>query len=170
MQVLLTSKWQLHTSSIPGILLTDSFLSDVCNFLSSVVAVLWTTFFFLLAVPYNVNQGWTTCWLPYNFNQCWTTCWLIYHVNQGWTTCNYPTMSINVELHVDCPIMKNQGWTTCNYPTMWSFPYNVNQCWTTCWLPIMKIKVELHVITLQCQSMLNYMLIALSWKSRLNYM
>lgn len=40
------------TSSMPGILLTDSFFNELCNFLSSVVAVLWTTFFFLRAVPF----------------------------------------------------------------------------------------------------------------------
>ena len=39
------------TSSMPGILLTCNFFSELCSFLSSVVAVLCTTFFFLRAVP-----------------------------------------------------------------------------------------------------------------------
>lgn len=43
---------QALTSSMPGILLTESFFNVVCTFLPSVVAVLCTTFFFLLAVPY----------------------------------------------------------------------------------------------------------------------
>ena len=41
----------IQTSSMPGIELTDSFFNELCNFLSSVVAVLWMTFFFLLAEP-----------------------------------------------------------------------------------------------------------------------
>ena len=50
----------LLTSSMPGILLTDSFFKVVCTFLPSVVAVRWTTFFFLRAVPWNTNSIWTT--------------------------------------------------------------------------------------------------------------
>ena len=41
----------MFTSSMPGIGLTANFFSVPCNFLSSVVAVLWTTFFFRLCVP-----------------------------------------------------------------------------------------------------------------------
>lgn len=40
------------TSSIPGILLTCNFFKELCSFLSSVVAVLCTTFFFRRAVPW----------------------------------------------------------------------------------------------------------------------
>ena len=42
---------------MPGILLTDSFFNVVCTFLPSVVAVLWTTFFFLRAVPWNKTSN-----------------------------------------------------------------------------------------------------------------
>merc|ERR1719277_317589 len=45
------SSFIILTSSIPGIWLTDIFLSADCNFLSSVAAVLCTTFFFRRAVP-----------------------------------------------------------------------------------------------------------------------
>lgn len=41
-----------RTSSIPEMLLTPSFFSENCSFLSSVVAVRCTTFFFLRADPY----------------------------------------------------------------------------------------------------------------------
>lgn len=43
------------TSSIPEILLTPSFFNENWSFLSSAVAVLCTTFFFLRALPYR-NQ------------------------------------------------------------------------------------------------------------------
>ena len=46
----------IQTSSIPGIELTDSFFNELCNFLSSVVAVLWMTFFFLLAEPWKQKR------------------------------------------------------------------------------------------------------------------
>lgn len=36
---------------MPGIELTESFFNELCSFLSSVVAVLWMTFFFRLAEP-----------------------------------------------------------------------------------------------------------------------
>lgn len=43
------------TSSIPEMLLTPSFLRENCSFLSSAVAVLCTTFFFLRADPYRAQ-------------------------------------------------------------------------------------------------------------------
>lgn len=46
-----TKKFRI-TSSIPEILLTPSFFSENWSFLSSAVAVLCTTFFFLRALPY----------------------------------------------------------------------------------------------------------------------
>ena len=46
--------------------LTESFFKDDCNFLSSVVAVLWTTFFFLLAVPLPPIRTWA--WSCFNFS------------------------------------------------------------------------------------------------------
>ena len=45
----------MFTSSMFGIILTDNFFNWLCNFLSSVVAVLCTTFFLRLWVPYE-NQ------------------------------------------------------------------------------------------------------------------
>lgn len=39
------------TSSMPAMLFTASFFKELWSFLSSAVAVLWTTFFFLRAVP-----------------------------------------------------------------------------------------------------------------------
>ena len=53
-KLLLSSKFGTvydDTSSIPGIALTASFFNELCNLLSSVVAVLCTTFFFLRGVP-----------------------------------------------------------------------------------------------------------------------
>lgn len=47
------------TSSMPEMLLTPSFLRENCSFLSSAVAVLCTTFFFLRADPYGAQQ-WAT--------------------------------------------------------------------------------------------------------------
>lgn len=44
------------TSSMPEMLLTPSFLRENCSFLSSAVAVLCTTFFFLRADPYRAQQ------------------------------------------------------------------------------------------------------------------
>lgn len=46
------------TSSIPEILLTPSFFSENWSFLSSAVAVLCTTFFFLRALPYRNKHFW----------------------------------------------------------------------------------------------------------------
>ena len=40
-----------HTSSMPGMLLTGNFFNEFCSFLSSVFAVLWTTFLFLRGTP-----------------------------------------------------------------------------------------------------------------------
>merc|ERR1719277_1765754 len=45
------SSFIILTSSMPGIWFTDIFLRADCNFLSSVAAVLCTTFFLRLAVP-----------------------------------------------------------------------------------------------------------------------
>ncbi|CAG9769145.1 unnamed protein product [Ceutorhynchus assimilis] len=45
------SSFIILTSSMPGMVLTDSFFNTDCNFLSSVAWVEWTTFFFLLGVP-----------------------------------------------------------------------------------------------------------------------
>ena len=42
---------KIQTSSMPGMLLTANFFSELSNFLSSVVAVLCSTFRFLRAVP-----------------------------------------------------------------------------------------------------------------------
>lgn len=44
------------TSSMPEMLLTPSFLRENCSFLSSAVAVLCTTFFFLRADPYRAKK------------------------------------------------------------------------------------------------------------------
>lgn len=54
--VALVSLWWL-TSSIPAMLFTASFFREPCSFLSSAVAVLWTTFFFLRAVPWRGKNG-----------------------------------------------------------------------------------------------------------------
>lgn len=56
------------TSSMPAMLLTESFFSEPWSFLSSAVAVLWTIFFFLRGVPCGKNRcggrkkkkGWET--------------------------------------------------------------------------------------------------------------
>ena len=55
------------TSSMPGMLFTDNFLSDDWSFLSSVVAVLWTTFFFRRAVPLPPMRTWA--WSCFNFSE-----------------------------------------------------------------------------------------------------
>lgn len=49
--MIVPSSLNMLTSSIPGMLLTVSFFKELWSFLSSVVAVRWTTFFFLRAVP-----------------------------------------------------------------------------------------------------------------------
>lgn len=51
------------TSSIPEILLTPSFFRENWSFLSSAVAVLWTTFFFLRALPYGDIHTNTFTWI-----------------------------------------------------------------------------------------------------------
>ena len=50
----ITIPWfvNIFTSSIPEILFTPNFFKENWSFLSSAVAVLWTTFFFLQAVPF----------------------------------------------------------------------------------------------------------------------
>lgn len=52
----MTSRQRRLTSSIPAMLFTASFFSEPWSFLSSAVAVLWTTFFFLRAVPWGENR------------------------------------------------------------------------------------------------------------------
>ena len=55
-----------HTSSIPAILFTASFFRELWSFLSSAVAVLCTTFFFLRAVPLPPIRTWA--WSLANFS------------------------------------------------------------------------------------------------------
>ena len=61
----ITVPWfvNIFTSSIPEILFTPNFFKENWSFLSSAVAVLWTTFFFLRAVPYwrEKKKEYSTC-------------------------------------------------------------------------------------------------------------
>lgn len=53
-------KLKLLTSSMPGMVFTDSFFKEDCNFLSSVAWVECTTFFFRLGVPLPPILTWAT--------------------------------------------------------------------------------------------------------------
>ena len=57
-------------------ILTESFFNDDCNFLSSVVAVRWTTFFFRRCVPFPPTRTWA--WSFANFSAFIFMCVYVY--------------------------------------------------------------------------------------------
>ena len=90
--------------------LTESFLSDDCNFLSSVVAVWRTTFFFRRCVPLPPTRTWAwsfanfsafifSVFLVANFTDYWMWCHVFESSN---TPANQFQMFINKYVAYDC--------------------------------------------------------------------
>jgi hypothetical protein len=65
------SSLKMLTSSMPGMVLTPSLFSVLCNLLSSVVVVLCTAFFFLKKPQCSLFQNPSNCWTQHKYNPEW---------------------------------------------------------------------------------------------------
>lgn len=112
----------MPTSSMPEILLTPSFFKENWSFLSSAVAVLCTTFFFLRALPYrDIHTNMSLCKPPV-LNSFIIFC--IYH--KLWAKCGTSWALKLMAVYSLCILVHSTAHSNTNYRynclLLWKLP------------------------------------------------